>query len=309
MSTPNATAGQDTGMLKQFEAIQVRNEEIISPSDLQFCESQQESLYQTLLQLSAWYDIFYKDAQKYIESHRVNFQRNGTVTFHNPFYDDFTAFKYYPQYEFTPFDAINEIVEKRRQSIEKFATILIRYFNNTHNLSVPIPEIDKDLLTIDFCPHYMTYVDAVIDHLGGRSFRQAAEEELIKKLHEAVHRYGRHDVPVLKSNLIIFNGLFHFDHLYFQYHQNKVRWGCEEYIDMLCKGLALYAQDRMNGDCGIIYGYNSGNVNTTSWYPLSTSPAEYMKFYKNGRVDVKFKDAGSAGECFQRLKLNELGAI
>jgi hypothetical protein len=31
-----------------------------------------------------------------------------------------------------------------------------------------------------------------------------------------------------------------------------------------------------------------------------------MKFYKNGRIDVKFKDAASAETCFRKLKLNEL---
>jgi 6-pyruvoyl-tetrahydropterin synthase len=299
--TVNAAAGQDTGMLQIFDSIQVKNEEKISQADIQFCEKQQESLYKTLAQLTRWYDVFYQDSQKYTKDEKIKYLPNGMVKICN-----YYVAPYYDKYEYTPFQAMNEIVEKRREAIEAFARETICYFNKTYDTSVPVPELDKDKLPVDFQPEYMTYVDAVIEHLGGRSFRQTAEDELIKKLHNAVHRYNRHDLPDLKSKSIVFYSLFSFDEIYLRFNQNKIKWEYEKYIETLCAGLAFYAHDRLNGDTGIVYGYKSDNINISESYPLSTSPAEYMKFYKNGRVDVKFKDAASAEECFKKLKLNEL---
>jgi hypothetical protein len=152
----------------------------------------------------------------------------------------------------------------------------------------------------------MSYVDAVILHLGGRSFRNTAEDELIRRVQAAVHHYDRHPLPELKAKSIVFQSVFRFDSFYLQYGQYKINFSESSHVNSLCAGLAFYGQDRINGDTGIIGGYDSDNVDISKCYPLSTSPAEYMKFYKNGRIDVKFKDTASAEECFKKLKLNEL---
>lgn len=43
-------------------------------------------------------------------------------------------------------------------------------------MAVPVPVIDEKTLHMGFRPVYETYVDAVIEHLGGKSFRETAEE-------------------------------------------------------------------------------------------------------------------------------------
>jgi hypothetical protein len=152
----------------------------------------------------------------------------------------------------------------------------------------------------------MSYVDTVIAHLGGRSFRHTAEEELIERVQTNVHRYERHPLPEIKSKSIVFHNLFGFDNFNLQYGQFKIGWNDSQHIEALCAGLAFYGQNRISGDSGIICGFDKDNVNITDWYSLSTSPAEYIKFYKNGRIDVKFSDTASAEECFRKLKLEEL---
>jgi hypothetical protein len=306
MDTTSTVAGQGTAMLKIFDSIQVRNEEKISGQDILFCEKQQKMLGQSLSQLDHWYAVFQESVENYADTWKINFQPNGTVKTTKVYNGLKEEFQDYNQYAFTPFDAINEIVEKRRMSIEKFAHNIIQYFNDNYKLFVPIPVFDKESLSITFQPEYMTYVDMVIAHLGGRGFRETAEEELINLFHQTVHRYERHDLPELKTKTIIFHGLLRFDNFYLQYNQYKIGWDQEAYISRLCSGLAFHAHDRLNGDSGVIHGYDRNNVDITGWYNLSTSPAEQLKFYKNGRVDVKFKDAASAEECFKKLKLNEL---
>jgi hypothetical protein len=201
---------------------------------------------------------------------------------------------------------LNQIVENRRRIIEIFAVHIISHFNNAYKLSVDFPETDKEHLAIDFVPQYMEHVDTVIAHLGGRSFRETAEDELIRRVQQSVHRYNGHPLPEVKGKSVIFQSMVNFDSFHLQYGKYIINWTVSSTLEALCAGLAFYAQNRINGDTGIIAGFDRQNVNITDCYPLSTSPAEYIKFYKNGRVDVKFKDTASAGDCFRKLKLHEL---
>ncbi len=56
----------------------------------------------------------------------------------------------------------------------------------------------------------------------------------------------------------------------------------------------------------MIVGLCDRNVDITGWYDLTTTNAEQIKFYKNGRIDVKFKDSIAARNCFDRLRLGEI---
>ena len=52
--------------------------------------------------------------------------------------------------------------------------------------------------------------------------------------------------------------------------------------------------------------FDSHDVRLSEWYDLTTDNATHMRFYKNGRVDVKFKDAVAAESCYRRLGLDNL---
>lgn len=60
--------GNNSDLLSSILAIQVRNEEKISEQDRQFCQEQQEKLYEKLGQIEKWYSLFIADIQKYIQS-------------------------------------------------------------------------------------------------------------------------------------------------------------------------------------------------------------------------------------------------
>ena len=302
-----STNNNPTNLLGAFDSIQIRNEEKISNADLQFCKEQQQIVEHALKALDQWYVIFRDAALELSESHQVKFRTNGSADYRNPYKQHDLYSADYEHYRFLPFGNIEEIVKRRRNTINVFINNIIRYFNHNYNLSVPFPEINDDELPVDFIPGYMSYVDTVIAHLGGRSFRGAAEEELISRVQGNVHRYDRHSLPEIKGKSIIFKNLISFDSNYIEwYKQYKINWSETKPLEALCAGLAFFSQNRINGDTGIISGLNKEDVNLTDWYPLSTSPAEYIKFYKNGRVDVKFSDAAKAEDCFRKLKLHEL---
>ena len=56
----------------------------------------------------------------------------------------------------------------------------------------------------------------------------------------------------------------------------------------------------------MIIRFDDNNVSVTDWYDLTTTNAEQIRFYKNGRIDVRFKDGTAAENCFRRLHLDEI---
>lgn len=56
----------------------------------------------------------------------------------------------------------------------------------------------------------------------------------------------------------------------------------------------------------MIIRFDRNNVSVNDWYDLTTTNAEQIRFYKNGRIDVKFKDSATAESCFKRLRLDEI---
>ncbi len=71
-----------------------------------------------------------------------------------------------------------------------------------------------------FRPVYETYVDMVIEHLGGKSFRETAEEELLKRFLQTVTPSCWSKVkPELKKDKIIFPDIVRWDNIHLEYHQ------------------------------------------------------------------------------------------
>jgi len=62
----------------------------------------------------------------------------------------------------------------------------------------------------------------------------------------------------------------------------------------------------LTGNIRNILCFKSENVDTTEWYPFGIGDGIMFKFFKNGRLDVKFKDAGAAERCWKKLRLDTL---
>ena len=304
MDTMTAThAGSD--LLSGILGVEIRNEEKITANDRLYCEAQQEALYKSLEQIERWYGIFTGDAEKYIGSHKVKYKENGEVSFRESLYPNDGD---YAHCEFRPFKSINAMVSANLRANRSFASRIVGYFNRTYNVAVPVPEINGDTLRIGFRPEYMTYVDTVIEHLGGRSFRQTAVDELLRRFHKIVKpgpwsKSG----PELKGDKITFPDVVSFDDFYYSnWRKNQIHYNYHDRIPALCEGIAYGADDLLCGDRGVIVRFNTDDVDTAGWYDLTTTNATGMKFYRNGRVDVRFINREAASSCYNRLRLDEL---
>lgn len=184
-TTATRTAGSHTDLLTGILNVQVRNEDKITEQDRQYCQLQQDQLYKTLDRIDRWYDIFKEEAERYREIKSFKYEDNGKVSIRN-FYFNNSGEDDYTHNEFKPFDLINELADNNCNANANFASRIISYFNRTYNVDVPIPVIDEKAMRMGFRPVYQTYVDMVIEHLGGKSFRETAEEELLVRFLKTV---------------------------------------------------------------------------------------------------------------------------
>lgn len=295
------SAGAD--LLSGILGVEIRNEEKITAQDRLYCERQQELLYKTLAQIDRWYGIFTEEAEQYRESHRISYKENGEMSYRESLYPDDNS---YSHHEFKPFKAINGLVSANLDANESFASRIVGYFNRTYNVSVPVPKIDRETLKMGFRPEYMTYVDAVIGHLGGRSFRQTAEDELLRRFLQLV-RPGRWSKvkPELKGDKISFPNIVGFDDFYYSnYGKNHIHYNYSDRVATLCEGIAFGSDNILCGDERMVMRLDKDDVDVSGWYDLTTTNAIGMKFFRNGRVDVRFIDRETASRCFSRLRLD-----
>ena len=210
-TTTAPKAGNAPDLLQGILSVQVRNEDKITEQDRVYCQTQQNLLYKTLDQIDRWYAVFKEEAEQYQAERKFHYEENGKVSMRD-FYTYHNDRDDYSHNEFKPFDLLNDLVDKNRNANANFANRIIAYFNRTYNVSVPEHKIDEKILPMGFRPVYETYVDAVIEHLGGKSFRETAVEELLARLSKVVRpAYWSKVKTELKKDKIIFPEIIRFD--------------------------------------------------------------------------------------------------
>ena len=305
-TTTAPKAGNAPDLLQGILSVQVRNEDKITEQDRVYCQTQQNLLYKTLDQIDRWYAVFKEEAEQYQAERKFHYEENGKVSMRD-FYTYHNDREDYSHNEFKPFDLINDLVDKNRIANANFANRIISYFNRTYKVSVPEYKIDEKALPMGFRPVYDTYVDVVIEHLGGKSFRETAVEELLARFLNTVRPSCWSKVkPELKKDKITFPEILRFDEFYQSYNRNQIDYNYRGKIETFCEGIAFGADDTIHGSSGMIIHFNDNDVSVTDWYDLTTTNAEQIRFYKNGRIDVRFKDSAAAESCFKRLRLDEI---
>ena len=318
-TTTSFKPGNAPDLLSGILSVQVRNEDKITEQDRLFCQNQQDMLYKTLDRIDRWYTIFKEEAEQYRTERDFSYDDNGKISMRD-LYSLRNGKDDYSHNEFKPFDVLNDLVDKNHNANSNFANRIIAYFNRTYNVSVPEQRINEKTLRMGFRPVYGTYVDAVIEHLGGKSFRETAVEELLAEgfvpptdvylASSCTEEWAGDGAPKLVKALqdkIVFPEIIRFDDYYIQYHQRcKISYNYSGELETLCAGIAYGADDVLCGNSKMIIRFDDNDVSVNDWYDLTTTNAEQIRFYKNGRIDVKFKDSAAAESCFKRLRLDEI---
>lgn len=299
---------QPSDLLSAIYEVEVRNEQKISAADRAFCERQQAACYEALERIGQSHAFLTAQVEQFHDGYEISYKTNGHIIAHelrSP--DDDIPFSYRIVAR-QLFSDIEAFAKLNHEVNEIFAARIVRYFNETYHVSVPTPNIDTESLKMGDRPVYMTYVDRVIEHLGGRSFRATAETEILERFLNQV-RPGRwaKSKPELKGCKITFPSIVAYDYDYFKWHHcHRMAYGSASRLDTFCEGFMLGAEERLDGSQKLILGLNTNNVDLTRWYDTTTESGVQVQFFKNGRIDVKFSDVVAAAACFQRLCLHEL---
>ena len=235
-TTTSFKPGNAPDLLSGILSVQVRNEDKITEQDRLFCQNQQDMLYKTLDRIDRWYTIFKEEAEQYRTERDFSYDDNGKISMRD-LYSLRNGKDDYSHNEFKPFDVLNDLVDKNHNANSNFANRIIAYFNRTYNVSVPEQRINEKTLRMGFRPVYGTYVDAVIEHLGGKSFRETAVEELLARVAKVVKPSCWSKVKTeLKKDKIVFPEIIRFDDYYIQYHQRcKISYNYSGELETLCQ--------------------------------------------------------------------------
>lgn len=307
-NTNPSGGAQPSDLLSTIYKVEVRNEQKISAADRAFCGRQQAACYGALERIEQNHAFLAAQVEQLHDGYEISYKPNGhiiTRELRSP--DDDIPFSYRIVAR-QLFSDIEAFAKLNHEVNEIFAARIVRYFNETYHVSVPTPNIDAESLKMGDRPVYMTYVDRVVEHLGGRSFRATATEEILDRFRNLV-KPGRWATskPELKSDKIVFPDLLYFDEPYLSMHSDsRLASGSCSRLNIFCEGICLGAEELLTGSLKDIPNFDSDRVDLKRWYELTSVENVWLRFYKNGRIDVRFKDAAAAETCFRRLCLHEL---
>jgi len=146
---------------------------------------------------------------------------------------------------------------------------------------------------------YSRIVALVTEQLDGKTFRQKAVYEIKTAMKDAVnYRYDHTCQARIKGKVLTIS-----DWVFPEARWNsgyQIRYGYENKLNALYHALYLFSTDSTQYEawmlhaCPIAKGYCSDTVEIGRMYDTNFKQVEGIKFFKNGRVDVKFtsnKDA------------------
>lgn len=285
-------------LLVELDGIDIDRQEIISQADHDYCRQEQILLYKCLDKLQERYRSFKQDTDLFKEKLKFRYQPDGSILVYSYNYGTGDN-EPYDHYERLPFSVMNRIAELYLEACNCFARRIVNYFNETYHVTVPSKEFDKHSFLFGTRPEYTDYVDHVISYLDGESFRHKAEWEILRRFLDAAKRtYAK--APELKGQTISFYEVADIGQTF------RGNLYLSNNIIAFCAGIALASDDRLDGGEKIIEKFDQRAIDLTRWYRLKTTKAQELKFYKNGRIDVRFVSKTVAFECFNRLKLYTL---
>jgi hypothetical protein len=301
-----------SGLLSVFDNIMVEKQTSVTETDRAYCERQQEALYLALDKIERWYDIFRQEAGRESRDHHREAMGNGTPDSRDPCAGRATPEPEprYERLEFRPSEFIDKLSENYAEAVGLFGKAIVTYFNRTYGVSVPEPEFDENNIAIGFRPRYQTYVDLVLEHLGGREFGDVAGREALERFRRFIWPKGWRSPRQyeLKGDTIRFHRILYYDDFYIKLNgRNHLRYNYDRELGAVCEGVAFGAAGKPGGR-SIIRDFDGSDVSLTRWCDLDAGAATGMRFYLNGRIDVRFTDKYEARKCYTKLGLDDLSS-
>ena len=257
---------QEEDILSKFNDLEFENTDRIEQVDKKFCEKQQQH---------------YNEAIKIINDFISTFKEvSGIDLLDKKRYNQESKNKYLDWYKF------DKIAELARETKQKFINDIIWHFSQKYSITINSDIIIKKY---DFNVTYDNLIDEIFIQLDGFTFMEKADKEIKDKLTNEI-RYDKIKINNNKFTVLNFASF-------------EKSWNGKDYR------ITYYGRDRLVAFFKALTHYDSGktsiyndflefvnyNNDQTKDYWFTEFDFSYKKkvqmirFYKNGKIDVKFK--------------------
>ncbi len=283
--------------LEKLQAVQISADNRISEADRRFCEAHQSAYVDAKASLNEleymWTDIVSRQS-KLLEP--------AAAVWNNV-----------QEYIYLSHFSEQDIRDQMEELNDLFISNLVRYFNNRYKVS-----LDADSIIDVLLPHkpksdylspntesvaeyhqklrsmkvdYKDVLEQIFVQLGGRTFLERALDEIKEACHKAAWcTYSGKAEYELKNDAVRFTYGCQFSDLF-------ERWELTDSMKKILRGLAYFESE--------ILGYYPAAIeNLLGWNRMEDPRVEFtsytkihsLRLFKNGRVDVKFKNKNYADQ-------------
>lgn len=289
-------------LLEKFDAIELRTEDLIPKEDAEWCAREQEDLQSTLKQLSnirkafmlmleqsnntafSW-DDWRKDSTYWEESHvSKDFKIRKDMKEGHRFFDQF---KWFPGYGLRDVDKLENAAKRA------FIKEIQHYFMGKYLLE--FTELEPEYKELDNWLNYMDILEYIKTAAGSLDFRSGAVQQVVDKF----KAHFQWKTPNLANDTINFEKAIWWprggDYTLSRHYG-------VDFINDLDAAVAVFELEEVRSEYAFIYLL--GKKTTFEWEaPLNGNKIEGIKFFKNGKVSLKFKDSSYANQFMNRFDL------
>lgn len=293
------TNKKSTDYLSLFDKIEVNQIQQISDHDKEYCENQQAYLDDTLKQLTIWYRYLLEASVLELKENDY-YSRNERGDISKKYYSgDVHESVAYKAYRFTPLYDLKHIEGLKYRASYLFEQRIVNHFNSTYGLRIERKDLYKNKEFV-YQPKYDEVIAYIIDSLDGRSFSDVAHKLHVDDFRKVVHWKK----PVIKGNTITVPDL-----LSFEYNYNnglRISYYSKDRFTSIYKAI-YYFETKLPAHTPetVIEYWNENFARLDEPYTLKTTKVTNLRFFKNGRVDIKFSDNQLAQEFFNFYRLYE----
>ena len=287
-----------SNIFEKLLSLDIEQDDRITEADRCFCKAQEKAYHEAKEMLHKL-----KDVWKQISNKQADILREFEP-------DAYNLNKYIRFEQFSE----SEIDEKIELLPQKFISSLVKYFNETYQVS-----IDRDIIAESILPskserdiygpqrlneqtyhqrmqeillRYTDVLNQIYIHLGDRGFTEQAIFELKSKCHKAAWNLlsGIPDYELKKDIVRLNNYACKYESwLYYD------RWTLFDSTKNIIRGLAHFETGRLGyypSDFTDLLGYDV--INAPKVLLPNCTKIVHIKLFKNGRVDIKFSSDANA---------------
>lgn len=312
-------------LLDKFDAVEVKADRRISPVDKSFCEAQEAACIAASEKLKLIADMIKDGLDE--QDRLLNAFSNCASYFASSNLDD------------------DKVLHVRNERHERMVRTIVHYFERKYNVSLNAGSIIDHLVPKEpehpysgfytkpteeertqykasraayqdqmdqLVIHYQDIVDEIFQQLGGFSFAERSLREMKKDLWNKFHYKGWHSDGKLVENFEIKGQtlkLTSYAVSYDEWFASSGPWQMSDSTKALLDAIAHYEIGDTNAGVRIFPSLMDYRHDCSEYNPCMSEKVEKIKCYKNGKVDIKFKDAATCNDFVDRYLRTEITEV